>query len=84
MHYVLNKIAYAEWYRNRFQAIPEAELTAAESVIILELDDTSKLTSSDEPVVHVRVVIGSIGVSIGMEFAVAKRCLVPKTERRAR
>jgi len=77
MQYLLDKLAYAHWYRERFKEPPDTQLTADDSRVILELDHTSRLSSPEEKVVHVHVVGGSVGVPIQMEFAVAKRCLVP-------
>ena len=83
MRYSLDKLAYARWYRERFKAPPDADLISVESTVILELEGTSKLSSRDQAVVHVRVAAGSVGVSLGMEFAVAQTCLKPYQGRTA-
>ena len=77
MQYILDKLTYSHWYRQRFNEAPDTQLTDADSRVILELDHTSKLSSPEEKVVHVHVVAGSVGVPIQMQFAVVKRCLVP-------
>ena len=77
MQYILDKLSYSHWYRQRFNEAPDTQLTDADSRVILELDHTSKLSSPEEKVVYVHVVAGSVGVPIRMQFAVSKRCLVP-------
>lgn len=77
MQYILDKLTYARWYRDRFRDPPDPDLIANDSKVILELDGTSKLSSPDEKIVYVHVVAGSVGVPIRMAFAVAKNCLIP-------
>ena len=74
--YLLDKDAYAQWFRDRFSEPPEFQLTAAGSTVIVELEGTSGLSTRKEKIVYVQVVAGSVGVSLGTGFVVPKRCLV--------
>ena len=74
--YLLDKDAYAQWFRDRFREPPEPQLTAPGSTVIVELNGTSGLSTRKEKIVYVQVVAGSVGVSLGIGFVAPKRCLV--------
>ncbi len=77
MQYLLDTAAYAEWFRYQFHESPPIEMMAPNISFVVEIERTSKLATAENEVVHVQTVAGSIGVSLGLSFAVAKRCLKP-------
>lgn len=73
--YLLDKAIYAEWFRRQFQEPAPSEMMDANTFFVLEVEGISKLSTDQEEVVYVHAVGGSIGVSLGLSFTVAKRCL---------